>query len=269
MSYFRASRGWQSGFANMDATDPRLMNVVEPEKLLSFEVGSKSQWWNNRVRLNADMYYSDYSDQVVNTFVASPSGGPQAIIQNAGKSQFWGAELEATVIPLRGVMIDANYSYSNAMYTEFLSDAFDDQGKLITGVKTNVAGQRPVTLNPDHKFGVGVSYTAPPFSFGTLSGRIDAVWQNDQEVFTVALPLNAGVRNIHAGNYAVVNGRVQLAEIPLQKGSLDISAFGKNLLDRKYRTYGIDFGDSLGFTGATYGDPRTFGLQLTYNFTAS
>jgi len=41
MTYFRASRGWQSGFANMDATDPRLMNVVDPEKLLTYEVGAR------------------------------------------------------------------------------------------------------------------------------------------------------------------------------------------------------------------------------------
>jgi len=83
------------------------------------------------------------------------------------------------------------------------------------------------------------------------------------------LPGNAGVRNTDGWAYAVVNGRVQFVEIPLQKGSLDLYAFGRNLFDRKYRTFAIDFGDSLGFTVANFGDPRTFGVGLTYNFSGS
>ena len=59
----------------------------------------------------------------------------------------------------------------------------------------------------------------------------------------------------------MVNGRLQFADIPLQKGSLDLAVFGRNLFDRKYRTFGIDFGAALGWAVNTYGDPRTFGLQ--------
>ncbi|MFN8627244.1 MAG: OmpA family protein [Candidatus Binatia bacterium] len=271
MAYFRASQGWQSGFANQDATDPRLFNVVEPEKMLTYEVGVKSQWLDNRVRFNGDMYYSDFTDQVVNTFQAGPAGA-QAILQNAGQSQLWGAELEALAIPYRGVIVDASYTYSDAMFIEFLEQAFDSQGKPVVDgngnlVKTNVAGIRPLTLNPKHKFNVGIGYTAPPTSMGVFSARVDTFWQNDQIIFTQPLPGNTGVRNVDGWAYAVVNGRLQFAEIPLQKGSLDLYAFGKNLFDRKYRTWGIDFGDALGFTTAAYGHPRTFGVGVTYNFT--
>ncbi|MFN8625814.1 MAG: OmpA family protein [Candidatus Binatia bacterium] len=270
MTYFRVSQGWQSGFANQDATDQRLFNVVDPEKMLTYEGGLKSQVFENRVRVNADMYYSTYTDQVINTFQAGPTG-PQALLQNAGKSRIWGAEVEATAIPLRGVEVDATYTYCNAKFTEFLEQAFDAQGRPIedsngTLVKTDVSDFRPLTLNPKHKFSVGATYTAPPTSAGVFSARVDTFWQNDQIIFTVPLPGNAGVRNVDGWAYAVVNGRLLFSEIPLQKGSLDLYAFGKNLFDRKYRTWAIDFGDSLGFTSAAYGTPRTFGLGLTYNF---
>jgi iron complex outermembrane receptor protein len=96
-----------------------------------------------------------------------------------------------------------------------------------------------------------------------FSARIDAYWQ-DQVVFHVTRPQR------DAGwNYAVVNGRLQFAEIPLAKGSLDLAVFGRNLFDRKYRTWAIDFGSGLGFDINNYGDPRTVGLGLTYHFTAS
>jgi hypothetical protein len=71
------------------------------------------------------------------------------------------------------------------------------------------------------------------------------------------------------GNYALFNARLQFVDIPLQKGSLDISAYCHNLADRQYRQFGIDLGNQLGWMVATYGDLRTFGLQLTYNFTES
>ena len=65
------------------------------------------------------------------------------------------------------------------------------------------------------------------------------------------------------------NARLQFVDIPLQKGSLDISAYCHNLADRQYRQFGIDLGNQLGWMVSTYGDPRTFGLQLTYHFTES
>jgi outer membrane receptor protein involved in Fe transport len=47
-----------------------------------------------------------------------------------------------------------------------------------------------------------------------------------------------------------------------------VAVFGRNLFDRKYRTNGFSLG-SLGWAVDAYGDPRTFGLGLTYHFTAS
>ena len=273
MAYFRASRGWQSGYINADATDIRQMNVVDPEKLMAYEVGVKSQWWDNRLRLNADMYYSDLTDQVVNTFRSSPTGGTEAVIQNAGKSQFWGAELEATAIPVRGLMLNASYTYIDAIFTEFLEQEYDSQGRPVYDangqpVMTNVAGQRPVSLTPAHKFGMGITYTAPPTSAGVFSAHVDTFWSDRQSLFTQPLPNGTGYRNINGWDYAVLNARLQFTEIPLQKGSLDIFAFGKNLTDTNYRAFAIDFGDALGWQGATFGDPRTFGMGVTYNFNA-
>ena len=40
-----------------------------------------------------------------------------------------------------------------------------------------------------------------------------------------------------------------------------ISLWGKNIFDKKYRLFGIDFG-SLGFAGNTYGEPATYGVDF-------
>jgi outer membrane receptor protein involved in Fe transport len=97
--------------------------------------------------------------------------------------------------------------------------------------------------------------------------HFDGYWQD--KVTYIANDQTAGGQGDQGWNYAIFNGRLQLAEIPLSKGSLDLSVFGYNLFDRKYRTYGIDFGAQLGIAGNQCGPPRTFGIGLNYNFTAS
>jgi iron complex outermembrane receptor protein len=118
-----------------------------------------------------------------------------------------------------------------------------------------------------HQATVSLTYTAPPTSVGTFTAHVDGYWQDD--VVYVANSNTPGAQADKGWNYALFNGRLQFAEIPLTKGTLDLAVFGYNLFDRKYRSYGIDFGSGLGVAGNQYGNPRTFGIGLSYNFTAS
>ncbi|MBP1687159.1 MAG: TonB-dependent receptor, partial [Deltaproteobacteria bacterium] len=65
MTYFRVARGFKGGGFNGTATNIdqfRLNEAFGPEKLLQYELGFKSQWFDNRLRLNADGFFSDYKD---------------------------------------------------------------------------------------------------------------------------------------------------------------------------------------------------------------
>jgi iron complex outermembrane receptor protein len=46
---------------------------------------------------------------------------------------------------------------------------------------------------------------------------------------------------------------------------MKLTVWGRNLLDEEYRRSGIDFG-ALGFAGAIYGEPRTYGVTLTFEY---
>ena len=272
MSYVRVSKGYQSGVINASAGSPGAFTATKPETIWSYEVGVKSQWWENRLRFNADVFYSDYSDQQVSTFRANPSGGVSSTIENAGKSRYYGSEVEVAANPLRGVTVTGNYSYLNARYTQFLSQridpvtgkpVLDESGKPILD---DVSNQQQVNYAPEHTFSVGLTYTAPPGRAGTFSAHLDTFWQDAMHLGGQS-PFADAV--LGSWSYALVNGRVQFASIPLQKGDLDVALFGRNLFDRKYRIDGKDFGAGLGYMVNTYGDPRTFGLGVTYHFAAS
>jgi iron complex outermembrane receptor protein len=272
MTYAQVSRGFQSGVINASAGSPIAFTATKPEKILSYEVGVKSQWYENRLRLNADVFYSDYTDQQVSTFRANPAGGVSSTIENAGKSRYYGSEVEVTAIPLRGVAVNGNYSYLNARYTQFLSQRIDPlTGKPVLDaggkpVLDDVSRQQQVNYAPEHTFSVGLTYTAPPSRTGVFSAHVDMFWQDRMHLGGQSPFADA---QLASWSYALVNGRLQFANIRFQKGSLDLAAFGRNLFDRKYRIDGKDFGAGLGYMVNTYGDPRTFGLGITYHFTAS
>ncbi len=160
-----------------------------------------------------------------------------------------------------------NYSFLAPKYTKWIDAvAFDPVTNKPTGF-ADVSGQRAFAHVPHHQATVGLTYTAPATTTGTFSAHIETYAQ-DRVVF-ITNNQTAGAQADEGWAYALVNGRLQYAGIPLQKGTLDLALFTRNLLDQKYRTYGIDFGPGLGYAGNLYGNPRTFGLQMTYNFQAS
>lgn len=62
-----------------------------------------------------------------------------------------------------------------------------------------------------------------------------------------------------------MNGRLSLALIPALNGLMSISLWGKNLTDADYPIYGTNLG-ALGPITEQYGDPRTYGLEVTYEY---
>jgi iron complex outermembrane receptor protein len=272
MLYGRVSRGFKGGGFNGTATDPiSFSNYFRPERLLTYEAGIKSEWLDKRVRINVDGFFSDYRDFQATVFRASPEHGTLTLVSNAGKAEIWGMEFEGVAMPLRGLEASVNYSFLAPKYTEWWDQKFDANNNPVFDqhnqpVLENVKNQRTFSFAPRNQLSVGLTYTAPPTTAGTFSAHVDTYWQD--AIYYISTYTTLGSQADRGWAYAVVNGRLQLAGIPLTKGTLDLAVVGRNLLDRKYRVYGIDFGPSLGFATNQYGDPRTFGLALTYNFTA-
>ncbi|MFN8627005.1 MAG: TonB-dependent receptor [Candidatus Binatia bacterium] len=272
MTYFRVSRGFASGGFNPTGSMPELFRDFKPETLWAFEGGFKSQWLDNRLRLNADGFFSYYEDLQVTVFRASPTLGILSIPSNADRAEIWGMEFEGAAIPFRGLEATVSYSFLSPKYTKWLDQKFDSSGNPVFDpsgepVLENVADKRAFPFSPQNQATVGLTYTVRPTTAGVFSAHVNMTWQD--KTIWVANNQTPGAQATEGWAYALVNGRLAYTGIPLQKGTLDIAIYGRNLFDRKYRTFGIDFGSQLGFGGNSYGAPRTFGLQLIYNFSQS
>ena len=65
----------------------------------------------------------------------------------------------------------------------------------------------------------------------------------------------------------LVDGQIRIDGIKLggSGNGFGLTLWGKNLTNEKYVTRSVDFGQ-LGFAGVIYGDPRTYGLSLDFEF---
>ncbi len=123
MAYASISAGFRSGVYNGRPLATAEISVADPETLWSYEIGLKSQFWNNRLQINGALFYNDYEDQqfLVNRPSATGAGGLALLVDNAADSTMWGGEIEFTVLPAQGFTISGGLAYIDPEYDEFES----------------------------------------------------------------------------------------------------------------------------------------------------
>lgn len=263
-TYFKVASGYRAGGYNARSTTvDSFRSPVDEEELISYELGIKSDLLDRSLRINAALFHLEYTDRQIAQFEAG-SGGASTRIVNAGESTTDGLELDITYIPLPGLKLMLNYGWLDVEYQEFITGVVDP----VTGFPEQGPNSvRDISDNanenlyaPEHTAAFIAEYEFEPWSFGQFSMRADVTY-SDEFTFHPQFTLYDRV-----DDYYLVNARATLADIPAGKdGRLRIAAWGKNLENKHYREFGIDFG-SLGFAVNTYGELRSWGIDVTYEF---
>jgi mRNA-degrading endonuclease HigB of HigAB toxin-antitoxin module len=141
----------------MDASGGEFWNstLIENPKneiFLSFELGANTNFLQNKVTLNGNVYFTDWSDRVDNI---NPSGTDDLVRLFDVASRHMGVELEAAWQPDRFIRFDAAFSYGIWEYTEDVSgtyiynefqDSTKEQSAYIKDLKVGDAPQTQFAL---------------------------------------------------------------------------------------------------------------------------
>ncbi len=240
MWYANLSRGYKSGgFQGAPATRDLASRTIDPESVWNYEVGLKSQWLDDRLRLNLVAFHSDYRDLQVVEFKTTGNFG---VFQtsNAASASLGGLEMEFTLKPFEGLEFFGSYAYLDATYDEFN----DLSGRDFTGNTLRQA--------PRHSLYLALYYERP-FYDGRLRFRADYRYQ--------------GISFREPDNSVTIQPGFDLVDASLAYESADNSweatLWAKNLLDKEYITHLYVLG---GNDYALFGTPRTYGLTVTLNF---
>lgn len=243
--YAKWSRGYKTGGYNLRAsTIDRFAQGYGPERLDSFEFGIKSSWLDNRLRANLAVFRANYRDIQVN-IQSDPTNPAVTDIFNAGEARIQGVEFDLTAKPARNLTFTANYAFLDAGYRRITDQA--------TGA--NIAGRFNLVEAPRHTLTVGAEWTLPDTAIGVPSVSVDYYMQSRKFSSTT------DARYI-VGDYGLLNARLSLSEIPLGFGKWRLSAYARNVTDTKY--YIANF--SAGLPAAFFGEPRSYGLELRFEY---
>lgn len=243
--YGKVSTGYKSGGFNLRAAF--FTESFDEENLISYEAGWKTEWMDRRVRFNGAVFFMDYDDIQLNILVPDQPNPTLTQTENAGTSEIWGVETDLSVAFSERVTGTLSYGYLDTEVTEVEGDDAD---------------LYDLPNAPEHSMAATLSWRIAEFSAGALRFDADYSWRDDS--FT-------GGR-VQTGDdidaYGVTNLRLSLdGEDWLGRGDYSVALWVRNLGDEEYLTdtFGSFSGLHANQIGA-YGDPRTYGVDLTYRF---
>lgn len=259
MIYLKNASSSRSGGQNARGGSADSAKPFDPETATDIELGLKSTWFDSSLRINAAYYHTFYSDiqQTILTTVASGQDIRLATqVYNAAKADIDGVELDTEWI------ITPNLKF--AMTAAYLTWEFEE-GKFILPSAPELEGSARLNyLVPmdagDLMFDLNVSSRSKSFS-NTING------QDDIDNFNSAT----------AQSLTLLGARISF---DMPNNGINVALWGRNLEDKQYATtaqlvvvdagttagLGMSTGNSVAIANAPLGEPRTYGIDIRYDF---
>lgn len=235
MAYASVTTGFKSGGINFNAP----VATYRPEKITSYEVGTKLVRGGGALEFDAAAFYYDYTDLQLRTVV-----GNQTPISNAAKATVKGAEFTLVGRPMRELSLNLNAAYVDSALKNYFSPA----------TRTDLSGT-PLPMTPKGSATAGVEYRLA-LAGGSLSLRGEVNHQT-----TVIFPAFQNTALERQDAVTLVNANLRYT---FASSGTYLALIGRNLTDKTYlsnRNYTRGFYDLQ-----TFAAPRTFEVRLGARF---
>ncbi|MAN12413.1 MAG: TonB-dependent receptor [Sphingobium sp.] len=189
------------------------------ETVKALEAGIKSEWFGRRLRLNLDIFRSDFKDFQATILTKIPDGAggllDATVIGNAGGLRTQGVEGNVAVQPLRGLTLSGALTYTDAKFTDYVYNS-----------TTDYTGSR-LTNSPEWAGTAAIDYET---EFGSGFGvRAHADYAYRSEYWTVVGQPDYS----NVPSYGLVNGRLTFS---LPSKTVEFGVYARNLFDKYFST---------------------------------
>lgn len=241
--YFSVSRGYKGGGFNAGPTVPIDRKQYDPEYLWNFEVGTKGSFLDRRLQSNIALFCDLRRDQQLKFAVQNDPSDPLSfayITESSAQGQSVGLEVENSyqVLPWWNVFASGSLLHSDFTDVPVESDS-------LRGRSFSVAPSWQYSTGMRTELGGGV------FARVEVTGK-NAFYFDDSH-------------NQTSDPYSLFN-----ASLGWRYGRWQALAWSRNLFNERYTIRGFYFGNEPpDFPNKLYvqqGDPRAFGVTLSYNF---
>jgi outer membrane receptor protein involved in Fe transport len=256
--YANVARGYKAGsYPTLSASLFSQYLPVTQESVLSYEAGFKATLLDRALQLNGAAFYYDYTDKQLRSKIIDPNFGILDALQNIPKSDVKGFEIEMSIRPTRGLVINTTFTYLDASIKEFT-------GLNSGGISANFAGAN-VPYTPKYQIGTNIDYDFPVSP--SLNGFVGAGLNfRSKTVATIGGETNpAGVTSpittvFQIDDYTLVDLR---AGIGASDDSWRVSIWGKNVFNEYYFNNVVTAFDTI---QRYAGKPATYGVSVSFKY---
>jgi iron complex outermembrane recepter protein len=251
--YLQAAEGFRGGFGAYALPDICQAQVrqlgfnpgqgeVAPDQLWNYEAGIKSDWLDDRLRVNVDVYQIDWTNVQQSLFLNCGS----SLLANFGSVRNRGGELEIDSRPVKALSLGVSFGF---VHSALQQDIFG-----VPGTKG-----LPLPDVPKITSGAFVEYELPALGEWTVTARADYSYTGSSlSQYAVGASFSPDL-----GALSLLGVRVAL-----RRDNFEAALYGHNLLNDIERTYlerDVSF-EATSRLRYSVNTPRTFGLALSYKF---
>jgi iron complex outermembrane recepter protein len=250
--YFSARDAFKTGGVNAQLKESDPDRILKPEKLMSYEAGIKSSFdiGSSRASLAADVFYGDYTN--IQRSVSDPARAVASFSTNVAAATVQGFEFDGTLRATENLTLRMSYAYTDSKYTKVTDPS---------AVATLTGAPFPSVAR--NKVIAGANYELPflPKDIGpiSISGNYtyqSSVTYSQTNAISVLGPAFPGFGLVTLGSeWSGMFGK-----------PVTLRLYATNLFDKLYTVNSFDFYSTAGFATLQHGPPRTYGLQLRYDF---
>jgi iron complex outermembrane receptor protein len=246
------STGFKSGAFEEQPGEDTARLATDPETVINYEFGAKTDFWGGRGRANVSLFHTEYSDlqtiQAVDD--ASLDVGLTTIVTDTGDATIEGIETEFQWLATDNLRFGLLYTYLDATFEHFVEtdEILADGTRVLSDLSGNMLSRTP--KNAASLSGI---YRTDVYDWGALSMGVEVNYQSkiydDNSNNEIESREPRTLLDAHITYEPTENVKLKL--------------WGRNLTDEVYRAHQAEVAGGL---FVQYGAPRQIGLTATLEF---
>jgi iron complex outermembrane receptor protein len=233
------------GFGNNAGTQVVFSTPYDQEQVDNFELGMRSDLWDDRLRVNVNVFFTEYEDLQRGVIrAADTSTGQETFVDNAAGAESSGVEVTFTLVPVDNLTFSGNIGWLDIEYKDFVADLTGD------GIETDNSSIELVRA-PKWDYSLAANYDIDLNDMGTLSLGIRYSYTDEMMLTT---PNDVGF----------IRDDLDTIDIQAAWESVDgkyrLALWGKNIDDNVERLGGTPVATLFAFASPT--QPRQYGVTF-------
>ena len=251
--YATAATGYKAG-GNYDGLPP---NAYDPEKVMSFEAGSKNRLFDSAVQLNLTAFHYGYKNYQASQLGClnlpsnlAPCTASGRITYNADKATVYGLELESQWAITSADRLGVVGALTHSEFNDFALPVTPySSGGDFSGNPLPKSPKTTVTIDYSHRFDLANGATITAAARARVVGK-------QYLLFDIRSPI------IRQDSYTTADANITY-EAP--GGTWQVTAYANNITDELVKSYAFAT-STPGVYYGTYLPPRTLGVRVGAKF---